>query len=163
MFTAPLNRIAMRVGALAIACALAGCSVQPIQRGMDRATVIDRMGTPTRVLPLPSGTRLQYSRQPSGQQAYMVDLDAGGHVVQVRQVLTAAEFARIKPATWTREQVLREFGPPASVDRVANWPYDILTYRWFEVQDMFYWVYLDGRNRVQRTEQGVDYRVDTKD
>lgn len=163
MLKNPLHCTVVRVGALVIAGALAGCSVQPLQPGMDRAAVIARMGTPTRVLPLAGGTRLQYSRQPSGQQAYMVDLDADDRVVQVRQVLVATELAGIMPGTWTREDVERAFGPPASIDRVANWPHDILTYRWFEVQDMFYWVYLDGHNRVQRTEQGIDYRVDTRD
>lgn len=160
MATAPL-RIHMLT--LALAGALAGCATSPIAPGMDRAAVITRMGTPTRVLPLAGGTRLQYSRQPAGQQAYMVDLDAGDHVLQVRQVLTATEFARITPGSWTRDDVLREFGPPASVDRVGNWPHPILTYRWFEVQDMFYWVYLDDAGVVRRTEQGIEYRLDTKD
>lgn len=160
MLTNPLHRIVMQVGALAITCALAGCSIQPIQAGMDRVTVIARMGSPTRVLPLASGTRLQYSRQPAGQQAFMVDLDASDHVVQVRQVLVAAEFARIEIGKWTRDDVEREFGRPASVDHVANWPTDILTYRWHAVQDMFYWVYLDHNNVVRRTEAGVEYHHD---
>ena len=163
MLARPLYRIVTWGSALAIACAVAGCSINPIQAGMDRAAVIARMGTPTRVLPLASGTRLQYSRQPAGQQAYMVDLDASDHVVQVRQVLVAAELARITPGTWTRDDVLREFGLPASVDRVGNWPHPILTYRWYEVQDMFYWVYLDDAGVVRRTEQGIEYHVDTKD
>ncbi len=152
---------------LAACCAvlgvLFGCAVDPVRIGMTRDSVIQRMGTPTRVLPLSGGTRLQYSRQPAGQQSYMVDLDASGHVVQVRQVLMAAEFARITPGTWTRDDVEREFGPPASMDRVANWPHAILTYRWFEVQDMFYWIYLDANNVVRRTEEGIEYRVDSKD
>jgi len=90
----------------------------------------------------------------------MVDLDASDHVAQVRQVLVQQEFARITPGTWTRADVEREFGRPASVDRVANWPNDILTYRWYEVQDMFYWVYLDAANVVRRTEQGIEYHHD---
>ena len=32
-----------------------------------------------------------------------------------------------------------------------------LPYRWRDaVQDMFYWVYLDAGNRVQRTGQGME-------
>lgn len=161
MLTHPLHRIVTRMGAFAIVGALAGCGTNPIQTGMDRATVMARMGPPTRVLTLDSGTRLQYSRQPAGQQAFMVDLDTSDQVVQVVQVLVAAEFARITPGTWTRADVEREFGPPASVDRVANWPHAILTYRWFEVQDMFYWVYLDADNVVRRTEQGIEYHFDS--
>jgi len=143
---------------------LCGCALQPVAPGMARSAVLAHMGAPTRELPMGNGlTRLQYSLQPAGQQAWMVDLDASGHVAQVRQVLTAPEFARIQTDRWTRADVEREFGPPASVDRVANWPYPILTYRWFEVQDMFYWVYLDDAGVVRRTEQGIDYRLDTRD
>lgn len=143
---------------------LGACALQPVGPGMARDAVLAQMGTPTRELPLGDGTtRLQYSLQPAGQQAWMVDLDGSGCVTQVRQVLTAPEFARIAPGRWTRADVEREFGPPASVDRVANWPHAILTYRWFEVQDMFYWVYLDADGVVRRTEQGIDYRLDTRD
>ncbi|QJW85619.1 hypothetical protein HK414_27240 [Ramlibacter terrae] len=68
--------------------------------GASREQVIARAGQPTRVLPLPGGgQRLQYSGQPMAQYAFMVDPDATGRVVRARQVLTAAEFARIEPGT----------------------------------------------------------------
>lgn len=146
--------------ALALALALGGCASNAVRQGMSREDVVARMGQPGRVVPLATGTRLQYSRQPAGQQAYMVDLDTSGHVVRVRQVLNAAEFARMAVGQWTRDDVEREFGHPASVDHVANWPGDILTYRWFDVQDMFYWVYLDHNNVVRHTEPGVEYHHD---
>jgi hypothetical protein len=127
---------------------------------MERDAVIARMGVPTGVVSIASGTRLQYSGQPANQQAWMVDLGPQGKVIQVRQVLQASEFARIEVGNWTRADVLREFGPPASIDRVASWPNDILTYRWRGSEDMLYWVYLDEQQRVQRTEQGVEYHED---
>ena len=139
---------------------LTGCAVIPIQNGMERDAVIARMGVPTRVVVLASGTRLQYSGQPANQETWMVDLDPQGRVVQMRQVLQTLEFARIEVGIWTRADMLREFGPPASIDRVASWPHDILTYRWRGSEDMFYWVYLDDQQRVQRTEQGVEYHED---
>ena len=40
---------------------LTGCAVIPIQNGMERDAVIARMGVPTRVVALASGTRLQLS------------------------------------------------------------------------------------------------------
>ena len=136
---------------LAAACA----AVQP---GMSRQDVIAQYGKPSRVLAWGAGERLQYSREPAGQSAIMVDLDAAGRVVSARQVMTAAEFSRIEPGKWTREDVEREFGRPASVDRVASWSGDIMTYRWRDsVQDMYFWVYLDAANRVQRTGQGMEF------
>jgi hypothetical protein len=79
-------------------------------------------------------------------------------VVQARQVLNANDFNRIQPG-WTRDDVEREFGRPAMIDTVSSWNGPIMTYRWRDQQrsDMFYWVYLDGRNVVQRAHPGMDH------
>jgi hypothetical protein len=58
---------------------LAGCAFTH-QPGMSREQVLASYGTPTRTVPLASGTRLQYSAQP-GPDGHMVDLDAAGKVV----------------------------------------------------------------------------------
>lgn len=145
-----------------LALLLAGCaSFSALQPGTSREEVLARYGTPTRVLPFNAGTRMQYSRQPAGQTAVMVDLDAAGRVVAVRQVLTAREFSKIELGQWTREDVERAFGPPARVDHVASWSGDIMNYRWLDnVQNMLFWVYLDPRNVVQRTGQGMEFPVE---
>lgn len=154
-----------RVVALALAacCAvLAGCAgglvtsfnVAP---GTPRASVIQQWGQPVRSVRLPQGERLQYSLQPLGQYVVMVDLDASGNVLTSRQVLTPAEFARVVDGQWTRADIEREFGPPAKVDRIMSWPGDILTYRWNDGSDMFFWVYLDAQQVVQRTQQGMEF------
>jgi hypothetical protein len=147
-----------------LAALLAGCAGNPfnsfqIAPGTPRDAVLARMGQPQRVVRLPTGERLQYSMQPVGQYAWMVDLDAAGRVVQARQVLTQASFNRIVPGTWTRDDVEREFGRPAWVDGVASWRGPIMTYRWRDVQnsDMFYWIYLDERNVVQRAHPGMEF------
>lgn len=140
---------------------LSGCALFPISSvspGMSREEVVSRMGTPTAVVPLSQGTRLQYSGQPGGQYAFMVDLDAAGRVTSVRQVLDEADFQRIQLGKWTRADVLREFGRPAFVERVASWPGEVLTYRWYGIQDMFYWVYIDGNQVVQKAHPGVEER-----
>jgi hypothetical protein len=80
-------------------------------------------------------------------------------VVSSRQVLQSADFARIGLKQWSRADVEREFGPSASIDRVASWPGDIMTYRWKDAsQDMFFYVYLDVTNTVQRTGQGMEFK-----
>lgn len=146
-------------GVAAIFLALAGCAFSTVQPGMSRQEVIARYGTPSRVVSLDSGTRLQYSSQPAGQSVVMVDLDAAGTVISARQVMTQKEFSRIVPDKWTRPDVEREFGRPASVDRVASWSGDIMSYRWLDAdQRMFFWVYLDGQGVVRRTGQGMEFR-----
>jgi hypothetical protein len=90
----------------------------------------------------------------------MVDLDAAGKVVRVEQALTETNLQRIE-AGWTRDDVLREFGPPAWVDRVSSWDGDIMNYRWRDRAyiDMWYWVYVDRAGIVRRAHPGVEYPV----
>jgi hypothetical protein len=151
------------VGALLSALLLSGCAVVQVPPGTPRAEVLVKYGKPSREVGLANGTRLQYSYQPAGQQAVMVDLDAAGRVVSSRQVLQSAEFARIGINQWNRADVEREFGLSATIDRVANWPGDIMTYHWKDAsQDMYFYVYLDSANIVQRTGQGMDFRRDPR-
>jgi hypothetical protein len=148
-FLAPLLLVA------ACATPFNGFDVPP---GTSRDAVLARMGRPTRIVPLPDGERFQYSLQPFGQYAWMVDLDHAGKVVRARQVLDEQDFNRIQPG-WTRADVEREFGPPALVDRVASWPGPILTYRWKDPvgADMFYFVYLDQQGIVRRAHPGLEF------
>ena len=138
---------------------LAGCAAQNVAPGMSRGDVLAAYGKPTREVPLAAGSRLQYSRLPSGQTAVMVDLDSAGRVVSSRQVLQSAEFARIGLGQWSRSDVEREFGPPFEVDRVASWPGDIMTYTFREGGiDLYFYVYLDAAQIAQRTGQAMDTR-----
>lgn len=130
---------------------------------MSRAEVASRLGNPSAVLPTAQGIRLRYSGQPAGQYAWMVDLDHNDRVLQARQVLTGLEFARLDSGTWTRSDVEREFGRPAAIEHVASWPGDIMTYRWNDGIDMFYWVYLDKGNIVRRAHPGIEYRDPRRD
>lgn len=156
----------MRVAAALIFCIalLAGCAnpwnTMNIPAGASRQDVIARAGQPIRVLPLANGgERMQYTLQPTGRYAFMVDLDATGHVVQVRQVMTPAEFNRIVPGRWTRADVEAEFGPPALVEHVASFQGDIYTYRWYEPGQgpMFWHVYFDPQGVVRRAHPGMEY------
>lgn len=151
--------------AAACAALLAACAgpwqIGRLAPGTPREAVLASLGQPVRTVRLPDGgERLQYSLQPLGQEAWMVDLDAGGRLVRARQVLNANDFNRIVPGQWTRADVEREFGPPAMVDGVASWNGPILTYRWREAGDMFYWVYLDGNGVVRRAHPGMEFRND---
>ena len=94
----------------------------------------------------------------------MVDLDSTGRVVSVREVLNPAGFARVVVGQWTRADAEREFGRPATVDHVASWQGDVLTYRWRNIdQDMLFWLYLDSANVVQRIGQGMEIPIRMND
>ncbi len=144
------------------ALVLAGCAhpwnAVRLAPGTPRDQVLASAGQPTRVLPLPGdGERLQYTMQPMGRYAFMVDLDASGRLVQARQVLTEQDFNRIQVGTWTRAEVEREFGPPAWIDAVSSWNGPVMTYRWSDGSNMFYWVYLDRQDIVRRAHPGMEF------
>jgi hypothetical protein len=153
----------MRWLCVAAVVLFAGCAGFPyggydIPAGTPREAVVARSGPPTRVVPLPGGSeRLQYSLQPLGQEAWMVDVDAAGKVVRAYQALTFDNFNRIQPG-WTMADVEREFGPPARVDGVMSWQGPVWTYRWRDIAnaDMFYWVYFDEHGVVGRAHQGME-------
>lgn len=144
---------------------LAGCAaVESVPLGASRDEVIKQYGPPARTVTLATGTRLQYSRQPSGRSAVMVDLDAAGRVASVRQVLNPDDFSRVVVGKWTREDVEREFGKPAFISHVASWKGDIMTYRWRDVgYDMLFWIYLDPDQVAQRIGQSEEYKGGGRD
>jgi len=145
------------IAAFAAAQALTGCAVYDVAPGTSREALTQRLGQPQRVVRLPDGERLQYSQQPAGQYAWMIDVDPQGRVVRARQVLNEADFNRIQLDRWTRDDVEREFGRAAWVDSVASWDGPIMTYRWKSAdQDMLYWVYLDRSNVVRRAHPGME-------
>jgi hypothetical protein len=153
--------------AFAIICALAlaGCaspfSAPSVAPGTPMPQVIANLGQPTRIVALPNGgQRLQYSLQPAGQYAWMVDFDDAQRATGARQVLNERDFQRIAPGSWTRTDVEREFGPPARIDGVASWDGPVMSYRWKDLQgaDMFYWIYLDRQGIVRRAHPGMEFR-----
>lgn len=150
----------LRFAVISVALAIGGCAFTPVQPGMSSSQVVASYGEPTRMVSTSFGSRLQYSRQPAGQSAVMVDLDATGKVIAVREAMALQEFLKIEPGKWTRDDVEREFGPPARVDRVASWPGDIMNYRWRDsLQDMLFWVYLDAGQVVGRIGQGMEIPI----
>lgn len=121
----------------AVLLALSACAGpnawRPLQPGMSAAEVQQRWGAPTAVYPSPAdlSQRWQYSLQPAGQQVVNVDFGPDQRVQRVEQVLNEALFAqRIRPDVWQRDDVLREYGPPADITRVHNFQGDIWVWRY---------------------------------
>lgn len=128
------QRAVVRAIALGLAVLLAGCSLMPerMPLGATRTEIEARLGQPTGVYALADGMRLQYSRQPAGQQVYNLDLGADGRLRQTEQVMDGGWLQRIEVDRWTRETALINLGRPALIERVARWDGDIWTYRFQE-------------------------------
>lgn len=137
----PLRSMAWRgalgLWALALWLVLSACAgpnaLRPLAAGMGAAEVQQRWGAPSAMYPAPpgQGERWQYSLQPAGQQVVNVDFDSDQRVQRVEQALSEALFAqRIRPDVWQRDDVLREYGPPAEITRVHNFQGDIWVWRY---------------------------------
>lgn len=132
---------------------LAGCALMPerVPVGATRSEIESRLGSPTGVYALADGTRLQYSRQPAGQEVYNLDLGADGRLRQTEQVMDAGWLERIPVDQWTRQDALRNLGRPAIVERVASFDGVLWTYRFREMNNpRFVHLYLDSSGLVRR-------------
>jgi hypothetical protein len=146
-------RAAACVAGLGLVALLVGCSLMPerVPLGATRGEIEDRLGSPTAVHALVDGTRLQYSRQPAGQQVYNLDLGSDGRLRQTEQVMDAGWLQRIEVDRWTRETALLNLGRPALIERVALWDGDIWTYRFQEATgSRQVHLHLDGAGLVRR-------------
>ena len=133
-------RVAARpLGWLGAALLLGGCALLAdpgrVAVGTPQAQLRQALGAPSATYPAAGGAgeRLQYSYQPAGQRVVNIDLDAQGRVARVEQALSAGLFGqRIQPNHWTRQDVLREYGPPARIEAVHNFKGQIWVWRYLE-------------------------------
>ena len=147
-----MNWMARAIG-LGLIALLASCALMPerVPLGATRSEIEQRLGSPTGVYALADGTRLQYSRQPAGQQVYNLDLDAGGRLRQTEQVMESAWLERIPLDQWTQQDALLNLGRPAIVERVASFDGVLWTYRFREMSTpRFVHLYLDAAGLVRR-------------
>jgi len=159
--TLSMSRGLRLAAAGALTLLLSACAMVPqyTQVGTPRAQIVQSLGTPTATYALPGGgERLQYSRQPAGQQVYNLDLGADGRLAQpVVQSLDPVVFDRIGIDRWTKDDVIRMFGQPARVERVYSFDGDVWVYRYSD----FYWnwllgVHIDRAGVVRKVSRGEE-------
>jgi outer membrane protein assembly factor BamE (lipoprotein component of BamABCDE complex) len=113
------------------------------------------MGPPTMEWTDADGTQTwEYARTPNGIVNYMIDFDRGKILLEVRQVLSEANFARVSPGM-TREEVRRLLGRPAHEEYFALkkefvWDWKTRTEGGYHY---FFDVYFDESGHVTRTGQ----------
>jgi hypothetical protein len=135
----PKTRAFVTLRRAAAVCAtvlmLTGC-VQPwheFQAGQDQSTIIGRMGPPRETYDLPDGgRRLMWPTQPMGTTTVAADIDASGKIVNVRQVLQINEFNRAQIGTWTRNDVLINFGRPVQTAFFRRTQREVWSYRFMD-------------------------------
>ena len=125
-----IDRHALRVAAALLAgTALVACgTVTPgtLPLGSPIADARQSPIGPSAEHPLPGGgTRLEFRQ---GRQTYMLDYDAGGHLVTSRQVLTPEVFATITPGM-PEDEVLMRIGRPAHIAGIGWQKQQLWSYR----------------------------------
>ena len=135
---------------LALLAALAGCAIpQPsrVQAGQAEPDVLTAMGQPTGRYPLADGTqRLEFAQGPFGVRTWMVDLDAQGKVLMIRQVMDSYYFDQVQDGM-SREALLRLLGRPAA--RHGEWQHrETWSWRYDNSDCLWVRVTLDAGGKV---------------
>jgi hypothetical protein len=161
METLPYRLFAL-AGALALAIPLTACDPQRIDQLEEgiatEADVRAQFGVPENIWDGPNGERiLEYNRQPSGHQNYMISIGPGGRMTALRQVLNPANFARVEPGM-KMEDLRKLLGKP-----MKRTPYELTreeAWDWRYMQPpntpMIFTVWLDKDYRVVRTGTAVE-------
>ncbi|MGN6669608.1 MAG: outer membrane protein assembly factor BamE domain-containing protein [Trinickia sp.] len=120
------------------------------------AQIRDQMGQPETERDAPDGSkRLEYPRGPQGTATYMVDIDAQGKLIAVTQVLTAANFAKVRVGM-TQDEVRALLGKPGEVAVYRLKPETVWSWKWQEggpSGDAFFNVHFDASGHVYTTSR----------
>jgi hypothetical protein len=146
-----------------LALGAAGCGTltpgtTPI--GTPIETVRHGIAAPSGEYALPNGgTRLEFAQGSFGKQTWMLDFDAGGHLVANQQVLTEANFADITPGMNANDVRMR-LGRPANVFHVPWQQVQVWNYRYATGDCVWFQVSLSQAGQVTESNIGSDPACD---
>jgi hypothetical protein len=97
------------------AATLAGCaSFADVAPGTPYQQVVKEFGKPSASCPEPNGgTRMVWSQEPAGEQAWATTVGADKLVGPFTQVLNDSAFEQLNQGQWSAGTVRCAFGPPA--------------------------------------------------
>lgn len=158
----------VRMTTLAALVVLGGCAGmirQAPSLGDPVATVQQKMGAPTAVYQMGADQVFEYATGPMGQQTFMARIGPDGRLSAYEQVLTSQKFATVKIDAATRDDMLRTFGRPAEVSRVAMHDYEVWSYRYKEagVWNSLMHMHFDRQGVVRQVMNGPDPLYEPRD
>jgi outer membrane protein assembly factor BamE (lipoprotein component of BamABCDE complex) len=116
----------------------------------------DQMGKPETERSFTDGSkRFEYPRGPQGLNTYMVDIGPDGTLQSITQVLTAANFGKIR-AGMSEDEVRRLLGKPGEVAVYPLKPETVWSWKWREGgvdQEAFFNVHFDVNHVVYTTSR----------
>jgi hypothetical protein len=152
----------------ALAASLGACG--PMLRnapppGAPAAEVVARFGQPSAVYPDSGGGQVfEYRGQPMGQFQWMARIGPDGRLISFQQALTSENFANVKVDRSSKDDILRMFGRPAEVSRVAFHDYEVWSYRYKEagVWNSMMHIHFDANGVVRQMLNGPDPMYDDR-
>jgi hypothetical protein len=148
---------------------LAACSAPAFRHPPPPGAPLDQvragLGQPDAVYPDPGGGQVfEYRGQPMGQFQYMARIGPDGRLISYEQVLTGEQFAKVKVGQTDKDAILRMFGRPAEISRVAFHNYEVWSYRYKEsgVWNSMMSVHFDQNGIVQQMLNGPDPMYDER-
>lgn len=148
---------------LAAALLAAGCDEQratKLEEGVStEADVRREFGNPVDVYEHADGSRtLDYPRQPEGQTNYHITIGADGKMSSLRQLLNAANFAKVQPGQ-SDEEVRKILGRPGKVTPYPLKNEQVWDWRWRDGQtNKVFSVTFDAQQRVVASASADDPR-----
>ena len=153
--------VAAVVAAFLPACDYA--NLKEIKPGVTTASEVRaRMGSPAAEYPNEDGTvTWEYNRQPNGVECHMITIGADQVVTKVEQVLTEANFAKVREGM-DREQIRRLLGRPGSIktfERLNEEVWDWRVAGTIPTEEAHFHIHFDsGSGLVKKTSRRVESR-----
>jgi outer membrane protein assembly factor BamE (lipoprotein component of BamABCDE complex) len=120
------------------------------------AQIRDQMGKPETERTFTDGSkRFEYPRGPQGLNTYMVDIDRDGKLQAITQVLTAANFAKIRQGM-SEDEVRRLLGKPGEIAVFPLKPETVWSWKWREggvTEEGIFNVHFDSQQKVYTTSR----------
>jgi hypothetical protein len=138
------------------AVALCGCGAATVKTGMDEMQVQARMGKPETVRKNTDGSQTwEYPGGPLGRQTYMVTVGADHSVKEVRQVMSDEYFSKVTKGM-SRDEVRQILGRPGEVWTFGARDEEVWSWRYYQVNPMFFNVTFDRPAGTVRTTQKLE-------
>ncbi|CAM2143070.1 Lipoprotein [Pararobbsia alpina] len=153
-----------RIRAIAIATlgiGLAACAQpwQAFQPGVDQSAIIARFGQPKEVYDLPNGNKhLLWPTRPLGETTVGAEISPDGKLVNLDQMLTEQNFARVVVGQWTKHDIQMTFGLPEETAYFPLMKREVWSYRYMETNVWYklYHFYFDDQGIVRLTQKTDD-------
>lgn len=156
------HRFSRIASVTAVSTVLFGCaSVQDIKPGTPYKQVVDQFGNPAVSCPEPSGgTRMIWTEEPAGEQAWATTVGANKLIGPFTQVLSNAAFTQLNQGQWTTGTVRCAFGPPARIETYPDNPNQIVwKYHYLDNVTGYYVLYVTF-NQATNTMVGYTTSMD---